>query len=285
MGLARQDVCVAGGTPLRLWSVFALRYATHHRMSHENFLHVDVHDVPMPIDFFVWALQSNGETIVVDTGFNAASGARRGRTLLTPVDAALARLNVAAVSVRDVVVTHLHYDHAGNLDLFPNARFHLQDREMSFATGRHMCFSCMRGAFEVDDVISMLRAVYAERVVFHDGDAALAEGVSLHRVGGHTDGLQMVRVETARGPVVLTSDACHYYANMERANPFPILFNLGDLTQGWRTARRLAGADERVVVGHDPIVRDIYPAVEGSGGEIVALHLPPRAPAGASQTA
>lgn len=262
---------------MRLWNVFALRYATHHRKSHENFLHPDAHDVPMPIDFFVWALQSNGETIVVDTGFNAESGARRGRRLLTPVDAALANVGAKAAEVRDVVITHLHYDHAGNLDIFPNARFHLQDREMSFATGRHMCFGCMRGAFEVDDVVRMVRAVYAERVVFHDGDDEIAEGVTLHRVGGHTDGLQMVRVETQRGPVVLTSDACHFYANMDQANPFPILFNVGDLVQGWARARKLAGAEERVVVGHDPLVREIYPAVEGSNGEIVALHLPPRA--------
>ena len=56
-------------------------------------------------------------------------------------------------SIRDVVITHLHYDHAGNLNLFPNARFHLQDREMQFATGRHMCMGCMRGAFDVEDVV------------------------------------------------------------------------------------------------------------------------------------
>ncbi len=261
---------------MRQWNVYALRYATHQRMAHENFLHADAHDVPMPIDFFVWALQSQGETIVVDTGFSPESGAKRGRKTLIPVDQALAGLGVAVDSVRDVVITHLHYDHAGNLDLFPNARFPLQDREMSFATGRHMCFSCLRSPFELDDVLRMVRAVYAERVVFHEGDEDLAEGVSLHRVGGHTDGLQMVRVETARGPIVLTSDACHYYANMERANPFPILFNVGDLTQGWARARKLAGAEERIVVGHDPIVREIYPAHGASHGEIVALHLPPK---------
>ncbi len=261
---------------MRHWNVFAVRYATHHRMARENFLHLDVHDAPMPIDFYVWALQSQGETIVVDTGFNAQSGARRGRKLLTPVDHALERLGADVAGIRDVVLTHLHYDHAGNLDLFPNARFHIQDREMSFATGRNMCFGCMRNAFEVDDVVRMVRAVYAERVVFHDGDEEIADGVSLHRVGGHTDGLQMVRVRTQRGPVVLTSDACHFYANMDRQNPFPILFNVGDLVQGWARARALAGAEDRVVVGHDPIVRDIYPAVEGSNGEIVALHLPPR---------
>ena len=73
---------------------------------------------------------------------------------------------------------------------------------MGFATGRHMCQACIRYPFDVEDVVRMVRAVYAERVVFHDGDAELDEGLTLHKVGGHSAGLQMVRVETARGPIV-----------------------------------------------------------------------------------
>ncbi len=138
----------------------------------------------------------------------------------------------------------------GSLDQFPQARFHLQDREMAFATGRNMCFGCLRHAFEVEDVITMVRAVYADRVSFLDGDGEIAPGVTLHRVGGHTDGLQMVRVQTARGTVVLASDAAHFYGNLERENPFPIIFDLGAMAQGWRQARRLAEGDEtRIVPG------------------------------------
>jgi len=184
-------------------------------------------------------------------------------------------LGVAAESVGTVIITHLHYDHAGNLDLFPQARFHLQDRELGFATGRHMCQACLRASFEVEDVVQMVRAVYAERVEFHDGDGEVAEGVTLHHVGGHSDGLQMVRVMTARGPVVLASDASHYYANMQTQNPFPIVYDLGAMAQGWGKARRLAGSDDRIIPGHDPKVRQIYPAVPGTDGEIVALHLSP----------
>lgn len=261
---------------MRHWDVYALRYAVHERAASENFLRPpDLHDAPMPMDYFVWVLRSGGETFVVDTGFTPEGGARRGRTLIRPVETALRQLGVEPEAVADVVITHLHYDHAGNLDLFPQARFHLQDAEMSFATGRHMCQACIRYPFEVEDVVRMVRAVYAERVVFHDGDAEIAEGVSLHKVGGHSAGLQMVRIDTARGPVVLASDAAHFLANIERQNPFPIFVDLGALAQGWRLAQRLAGADERVIPGHDPLVRTGYPAFEGSDGETVALHLPP----------
>src|SRR6267142_1154838 len=80
---------------------------------------------------------------------------------------------------------HLHYDHAGNLDRFPNARFHLQDREMSYATGRCMCNGMLRHPFSVEHVTTMVRHVYGERVTFHSGDGEIAPGVTVHRVGGH----------------------------------------------------------------------------------------------------
>jgi len=66
---------------------------------------------------------------------------------------------------------------------------------------------------------------------------------------GHSDGLQVVRVETARGPVVLASDASHYYGNMQRKNPFPILYNLGDMMEGWEIVKRLAGHPDRAIPG------------------------------------
>jgi len=261
------------------WEVYALRHAIHaERFGRDNLLRQsDVHDMPMPMDYFVWVLRRDGQCIVVDTGFSKEGGAKRGRSLVRDVGSALAELCIDAAKVTDVILTHLHYDHAGNLDLFPNARFHLQDREISFATGRHMSHACIRYPFEVEDVVRMVRAVYAERVEFHNGDADIVDGVSVHHVGGHTDGLQMVRVETARGPVVLASDASHYYMNMERGNPFPIYFDIGELVQGWRRAKQLAGDEARVIPGHDPRVREIYPAVPGSNGETVALHLAPKA--------
>ena len=261
-----------------LWEILALRYAHHERRAQDNFVMPvpEAHDA-MPMDYFVWLLRApDGRSIVVDSGFDQVVAARRGRSILRPVGECLAAAGVDAAQVPQVVITHLHYDHAGNLDLFPNAVFHLQEREMAFATGRHMCFHCLRHPFEVEDVVRMVRALYADRVVFHDGDAEIAPGVTLHRVGGHSDGLQMVRVATARGDVVLASDASHYYANMERGNPFPIVFDLGAMAAGWKRALTLAGGDaSRVIPGHDPLVRTRFPALPGTAGEIIALHLPP----------
>lgn len=261
-----------------LWEVLSLRYARHDRKKQESFLMPveDPHSA-MPLDYFVWLLRGeDGSEIVVDSGFDQEVAAKRGRTILRPVGDCLKAAGTDPATVKQVIITHLHYDHAGNLDLFPQAVFHLQEREMGFATGKHMCFHCLRHPFEVEDVVRMVRALYADRVRFHDGDAEIAPGVSVHHVGGHSDGLQMVRVQTARGPLVLAVDASHFYANMQRENPFPIVFDVGAMLQGWKRALKLAGGDESLVIpGHDPIIGQRFPAVPGSDGEIVALHEPP----------
>jgi glyoxylase-like metal-dependent hydrolase (beta-lactamase superfamily II) len=243
------------------YEIYALRYATMSpRTPHLNFLIPDPHETAaQDLDYFVWLVRGHGREILVDTGFNAEEAKLRGRKLThNPVDV-LSGFGVKAESIKDIIVTHLHYDHAGNLDRFANARFHLQDREMSYATGRCMCNGMLRHPFSVEHVALMVRHVYGERVTFHSGDGEVAPGVTVHRVGGHSDGLQVVRVETERGPVVLASDAAHYYANLQKRSPFPIVYNVGDMASGWETVERLAGHPDRFIPGHDPIVTEIYP--------------------------
>jgi len=242
------------------YEVYALKYAHHDRRASENFIGGDPHDGPMPLDYFVWLIRGHGRDIVVDTGFSAAMAAKRGRDHLRCPTAALRLLHCEAETVKDVVVTHLHYDHVGNFDLFPKAMLHLQEREMSYATGRYMCQDCFRGAFEVEDVVGMVRELYAGRVRFHDGDAELYPGISLHLIGGHTMGLQAVRVATRRGALVLASDASHFYANMEQVRPFPIVWSVADMVDGYAKLRRLAESPAHIIPGHDPLVMQRYRA-------------------------
>jgi glyoxylase-like metal-dependent hydrolase (beta-lactamase superfamily II) len=262
-----------------MYEIYALRYARVDRRPGDVFLSGDPHDAPGEMDYFVWAIRgADGRTILLDTGFSAAEAARRQRTLLCPVDVALARLGVDCASIRDVIISHMHYDHAGNLGLFPNARFHIQDREMSFATGRCMGHARLNHPYAVEDVCDMVRRVYDGRVVFHDGDGELAPGLTVHRVGGHSHGLMAVRVETRRGAVVLASDATHYYANIERREPFPILYNMGDVLDGYARLFALGRSIEFIIPGHDPKVRQLYPQMGDL--DIYALHEPPRHVAG-----
>lgn len=243
-----------------LYEVYAIKYAHHPRRASENFIGGDPHDGPMPLDYFVWLVRGDGREIVVDTGFSAAMALKRRREHLRCPTEGLRLLGVDAREVKDVVITHLHYDHVGNFDLFPAATLHLQELEMNYATGRYMCEECFRGAFEVEDVVGMVRRVYAGRVRFYGGDAELCPGVSLHLIGGHTMGLQAVRVATRRGWVVLASDATHLYANMEQVRPFPIVWSVAAMVDGYRKLSALADSPGHIIPGHDPLVLERYRA-------------------------
>jgi glyoxylase-like metal-dependent hydrolase (beta-lactamase superfamily II) len=138
------------------YELFAIRYGHHHRTATHNFLGGDPHDGPMPLDYFVWAIVGKKRSFVFDTGFDAPRGEKRQRTLLRPVGEGLKMIGINPDSVEDVIISHMHFDHSGNHSLFPKARYHLQDTEMKYCTGRCMCHQALRIPFEVDDVTAML---------------------------------------------------------------------------------------------------------------------------------
>jgi glyoxylase-like metal-dependent hydrolase (beta-lactamase superfamily II) len=258
------------------YEILAVKYAERtNRTRGESFINADDHASPHPMDFFVWVVRNGRRTIVVDTGFDAAEAEKRNRVVLRSPAQALAGVGIDAGTVGDVIITHLHYDHAGTMADFPNARFHLQAAEMAFATGPCMCEPHLRWPFTADHVCQMVKNVYSGRVTFADGEAEVAPGVTVHKIGGHSRGLQAVRVMTVTGPVVLASDAAHYYETFEMAKPFVIVVDMADMLAGYATIQRLAGDAKRVIPGHDPLVLKRYPPLTtASAGVVHRLDVP-----------
>jgi glyoxylase-like metal-dependent hydrolase (beta-lactamase superfamily II) len=224
------------------YEVFAIKYATRDAQRSSHFIGGDPHDGPMPMDYFVWLVRNANRTVVVDTGFTADMARKRKRTFLRTPTEGLALMGVDARTVKDVVITHL------------------QDLEMNFATGRYMRHGRFSHGYEVEDVVGMVRLVFGDRVRFHAGSAELAPGISVHHIGGHTMGLQCVRVATARGWLVLASDCSHYYEHMESGRVFPTTFHVGDTIEGYDKLRALAESPGHIIPGHDPLVMKRYPA-------------------------
>lgn len=252
------------------YEVFAIRYAWRPLRRKDNFFGGDPLDAPMPMDYDIWAVRNSERTFVIDVGFSREVGERRKRTYLRTPREGLALLGIKSEEVRDVIITHMHWDHIGTLHDFPVARFHVQDKEMAFVTGRYMRYEQFNHGIEVDDVMAMVRNVFTNRVIFHNGEAEIAPGISVHHTGGHTKGLQCVRVFTKRGWVVLASDVCHYYEHIETNRFFRSVFDLGEVADGYDTLRRLASSPNHIIPGHDPEVMKRYPAASPEAEGIVA---------------
>ena len=244
------------------YEIVAIKYGEFtSRRRYESFIGADDHDAPHPIDYYVWLIRNANRTILVDCGFDEAEASKRGRRIARTPAGALEMLGVGAAKVEQLIVSHLHYDHSGTMRDFPNARFHLQAAEMAYATGPSMCHNHLRYPFSADHVCEMVRNIYSGRVIFHDGDAEVAPGVSVHKIGGHSRGLQCVRVMTGNGPVVLASDSSHFYENFEQGKVFPITVDVADVLNGYARLKSLAASPRHVVPGHDPLVLHRYPAL------------------------
>ena len=253
------------------WQVHAIKYADRDaRTRGDSFIFDDHPAEPHGMDYFVWLLTNGTRRILVDTGYDTAEAARRDRPILRDPAKAIEAVGAHADHIDTVIITHLHYDHAGGLDRYPGAQFHLQEAEMAFATGPCMCHPVLQMPFTADHVCQMVRHIYSGRVVFHRGSAEVAPGVRVHRTGGHSRGLQVVEVQTADGPLCLASDAAHYYENFISGKPFPIVADLEDMLEGFATIRRLGGSDARVIPGHDPLVTERFPS-EGTSGFVWRL--------------
>jgi glyoxylase-like metal-dependent hydrolase (beta-lactamase superfamily II) len=251
------------------YQIFAIRYATRAARRADHFIGGDPHNGPMPMDYFIWVVVGHGRVFLVDTGFTEETAARRKRQFLRCPIESLHQIGIEPESVSDVILTHLHYDHVGNFHKLPNARFHLQERELSFATGRHVRYPYFGHGFEVEDVVGIVRLNFKRRVELHDGDAEVAPGVTLHLAPGHTAGLQVVRVHTRRGNVVLASDSSHFYENLETNRPFIAAVDIAAMLDSFRKVERLADSRRHIVPGHDPLVMRRYSPPSPSLQDIV----------------
>ena len=237
--------------------VYALRYAYRTESFKGEHFHgyaADCHD-RWPIDYYTWVIVQGGVPFVFDTGFTRDEAAARGaRTYLGSPIELLSELGFSPADVPIVVLSHLHYDHTGHLADYPNARILVQRSELEFWEGP---FS-HRGAYvhlrPHDDLLALRDLADAGRVELLEGDAEVAPGITVHFVGGHTAGTQVMRVETAEGPIVLASDASHFYGNVEEDRPYGAVHHLDRMYAAFDTLHELAGENGVIVPGHDPAV-------------------------------
>ena len=249
--------------------VIVVRYGTRQTSKSEcyyNFRAYREPDAEMTMDYFFWIVRSADQTIVIDTGFSPeAAIARKRQPVVAPADA-LARLGIDPKEVKLLVLTHAHYDHAGNLDLYPNAQIVMSRKEFEF-WGTDMGTRPQYSHHIDPRDIARIQALHREgRITLLDEKQhTLIPGIELYELGGHTPGQMAVVVEMPAGPVILASDAIHYYDELEQDRPFAVIDSLADMYRGYERIREWLQRPGAVVIpGHDPDVMNRFAPVDAS---------------------
>jgi glyoxylase-like metal-dependent hydrolase (beta-lactamase superfamily II) len=244
-----------------MYEVYALKYGERDTTACQFFYREASH-APITLHYYVWLILGGPEPILVDTGFLEDDARERGiRDYVSPAEV-VRRAGARPEDVPLALITHLHYDHWAGHSLFPNAEYWIQRDEVAFWTGPFGQTPAFRLSANVGALARLVTLNYAGRVRMVEGVHQVRPGITLHRLGGHTAGLQIVTVETARGPVVLASDASHFYRNVETRQPVQIITSLPEMLAGFETIHALAGAQRLIVAGHDPQVAERFKPVE-----------------------
>ena len=259
-----------------IYQVTVVKYGTRTTTRAEVFLNFALYhedDGPLEMDYFFWVARNRSRTVVIDTGFSPEGGKSRGRSLLADVGDLLAHFRGDPSQPPVVVLTHAHYDHAGNLGLFPESKVFMAERELAFWTGRHARRALFHHSVD-EEALAYLGTLEKDgRLALFDGSVSPAPGIEVVEVGGHTPGQCVVKVKTSEGTVLLASDAVHYYEEYERAMLFSSVADLVKMYEAFDYIRDMTSSGEvqHLVAGHDPSTLARFRPVTGQYAELAAM--------------
>jgi glyoxylase-like metal-dependent hydrolase (beta-lactamase superfamily II) len=246
------------------YDVYAVRFATLANFPASSLVAGADRSRRLDIAMMIWVLKgADGRVAVVDTGFHRDQYFKQFtvRDFVNPSDA-IAPLGLKPSDITDIFLTHMHWDHAGGIDLFPSARVWVQKDEYDYYTGEAWQAARTHGGIDADDVVEIVKRNTQGKVTFVRGDDDTSlSGIQFGIGGRHTWQSQFVAVQTRTKVVVLASDNMYLYENLDAH--LPIAQTL-DATSNLRTQdrmRSLAGEPRLLVPGHDAAVFDRFPRV------------------------
>lgn len=210
----------------------------------------------LDIGMMVWLVRGAGRNILVDAGFYREQFFRQWHVTdyVKPSDT-LRRVGLTAEDITDVIVTHMHWDHADGMDLFPNARIWIQKDEIEYYAGSAWQSRGTHGGIDAEDVLMAVKLNTQGRVGLVNGDASeIIPGVTCYTGGKHTYASQFVGVNSKAGTVVLASDNMYLYENLEKHVPIAATLDRDSNLRAQDRMKQLATTPRLIVPGHDPAV-------------------------------
>jgi len=243
------------------YEVYALSYGTLPDFPVADLVQGADKDRKLELQMMIWLIKGrNGKNILVDSGcYHDALVTGNGIQNFIKPSETLQKLGMSAAEISDVIISHMHWDHADGMDLFPNAKIWIQQGEYEYYTGAAWQADGKHGGIEPNDVMTLVGLNLAGKVNLVDGDREIIEGIHVYIGGRHTYASQYVSVNTASGVVVIASDNMYLYENLEKHAPIAQTFDAESNLRAQDRMKQIASRPDLIVPGHDPAVFTKFP--------------------------
>ena len=245
------------------YEIYAIRYATLPGFPVSELVPGVGPDRKLDIAMMIWLIRGNGRNILLDSGFYHDRFFKDWHVndFIKPSDT-LKSLGLKPEDITDVIISHMHWDHADGMDLFPNARIWIQKDELQYYAGEAWQSKDTHGGIDADDVVTLVKLNTQGRVGMVDGDAKeILPGIICYTGGRHTYASQYVGVSTAAGTVVLASDNMYLYENLEKHVPIAETLDAASNLRAQDRMKQIASSPGLIIPGHDPAVIAKFPNV------------------------
>jgi len=243
------------------YEVYALRYATIPGFPVEELVAGADPARKIDIAMMIWLVRGNGRNILVDSGFYHERFFKDWdvKDFTKPSDM-LSRVGLKPEDITDVIISHMHWDHADGVDLFPNARIWIQKDELEYYAGQAWQSKTTHGGIDKDDVLMLVKLNTEGRVGLVQGDnQQILPGVTCYTGGKHTYQSEYVGVATTGGTVVLASDNMYLYENLEKHAPIGATVDAASNLRAQDRMKQIAARPDLIIPGHDPAVFTKFP--------------------------
>lgn len=243
------------------YEIYALRYATLPDFPVAGLVAGADKARKLDIAMLIWLVRGNGKNILVDSGFYRPQFFKdwNVKDFIKPSET-LQRVGLKPEDITDVIITHLHWDHADGADLFPNAKIWIQKDELQYYAGEAWQSRRTHGGIDPEDVLALVKLNTQGRVGLVNGDAQeILPGITCYTGGKHTYASQYVGVSTAGGTVVLASDNVYLYENLEKHVPIAATLDADSNLRAQDRMKQLAANPKLIIPGHDPAVLTNFP--------------------------
>ena len=243
-----------------LYEIYAIQYATLKDFSVAGLVAGADKTRKMDIAMMIWLIKGNGRTILFDCGFYREQFLRQWHPAnYEKPSLAVQRAGLKPDEITDVVISHIHWDHADGFDLFPKAKIWIQKEELEYYAGEAWQ-GHRRTAADSEDILELVKWNIEGRVSLVHGDAQeIFPGITAYTGGKHTYQSQFLGVNTGAGTVVLASDNVYLNENLEKHVPIAATLDAASNLRAQDRMKEIAVSPKFIITGHDPAVMKNFP--------------------------